>query len=442
MKTTTIFCTLGLCLFLLVLGLSSATIFSINRSAAWDRRIQLAQESYALHLRLEAHIYQLFIKHDQTDPFDSPTELRRLIANDIRAIRAIIAQEIALDGVAEQSELAVLDEVEAEIAKITAALAGLSIKLAPHAKTEYISRLDDLLRSDIDQRLSALIAHSLAGEQAEVAEVMARMSADRMRSQTIIIILMTLSLFLIAGALFFFNRQVRKPFLALRTALEAFKRQDFSKPVSIGIGPELIEIEGVLNDMAATQRRQLAQLAAMPQQIEDTTGPSATLTRIYGAGTRSGPVQDAKPVNTDRIRLDLRRSDLRDTVRAACDLAPEGVVFDAPAQPAPVTFDAVYLRRAILGILRNAHADGARQIRVSLSDGAKHKTVHIHIQGPLGKTELGLGPATQILLAHGGRASRTDLAAGASEVTLVLPKRCQMELVEGATHQAHSPPLT
>ncbi len=50
-------------------ALAGLTLYSLEKSRWWDARTQLAQESYGLHLKLEANLYRLFKQHGDALPY-------------------------------------------------------------------------------------------------------------------------------------------------------------------------------------------------------------------------------------------------------------------------------------------------------------------------------------------------------------------------------------
>lgn len=420
MKATKIFWAIGLGFLALFVGLSAVTIHAINQSATLDKRLQLAQTSYALHLRLESHVYQLFMNHDgvgaSTSPMALPLkeDLKQLIRDDIAQIRHVIAQEIELVGEEEFEELEQLELVEREVDKIIAALSGLPSGLAEGGRADHLRRLDELMNSDLDKRFLALVSRSVAEEMSEIAKVMNKSAATHALSQTAIIIFMALCLFMLAITLFMFNRQFRLPLAALRTALDDVRERDFSKPFQIGGSQEFQEIGRVLNDIAASQRMGSAG-GVTGKRVQDELATN----------------QSALPWGTGQTRLDLRRSDMRQTMIRACNLPLGDITFQMPQEPAMVTFDAARLGQAIETVFELGQVQANRRdIVVSLREAEKDWTIVIRIPGVHDDADIRLPLASQILSAHGGHASVTHTRDGC-EVALVLPKRCQMEVIEG-----------
>ncbi|MEM9785462.1 MAG: hypothetical protein AAF801_03110, partial [Pseudomonadota bacterium] len=170
MRSTTLFSLYATALVVLMFCLGIITLYSLERARWWDNRIQLAQESHSLHLRLEADIFRLFKQHGDAlligdrDRGAGERDLSQRIENNLAAIRNVIAREIDLVGDEEVEELAVLNEIKAGIGRVNAAIATFTSSGEPIDTEDQITRLADLLDRKIDIQLTQLIEAALAEE--------------------------------------------------------------------------------------------------------------------------------------------------------------------------------------------------------------------------------------------------------------------------------------
>jgi signal transduction histidine kinase len=257
MRATTLFLIFVGGVVLLAGGLAAVALAGLERSKWWDARMQLAQQSYALHLELEANIYRLFKQNGDAllvgnrDGGASERDLRGAIAGNVAAIREVIAREIEMVGEEEIAELAALDAIEADIRAVTAALASLSASGEPFDAARQIERLADLLDRDIDLILDTRIRAARAGERDEVEEVMAEAAAFRARNARLVYGFVLSGMALLAAMLWQFDRQVRTPLLRLGDSLALLRNQQYGHPVRLGGGREFRALARVLQDMAS-----------------------------------------------------------------------------------------------------------------------------------------------------------------------------------------------
>lgn len=164
----------------------------LGRARRWDARVALAQDSYALHLQLEANIFRLFKQRGDAlligdrDWGEGERALREAIDQNLRDIRLVIAREIEMVGEEEIEALAAFDMMEADIRSVNAALTRLSATGEPIATALQIERLADLLDREIDITLDNRILAALAEEQEEVDEIMAQATALRALNERVI----------------------------------------------------------------------------------------------------------------------------------------------------------------------------------------------------------------------------------------------------------------
>ncbi len=178
MRSTTLFGIYAAVIIFLIGGLSGLMLYSLEKSRWWDARTELAQDAYGLHLKLEANIYRLFKQHGDAlligdrDGGEGERELQAAIGKNLSDIRSVIAREIQMVGEEEIEELDLLNELEADIRAVNAAIATLNESGDPIDNFIQIERLAALLDGDIDVRLHRKIAAALDEEQKEVEEVL------------------------------------------------------------------------------------------------------------------------------------------------------------------------------------------------------------------------------------------------------------------------------
>lgn len=242
------------------------TLWHSHRSALWDRRIALAQDSYAQHLLLQSNIHRLFKQNADSLLFGDldegrlEDEIGREISGNIVAIRNIILREIALVGEEEFEELDVLARIEDHVRSLTRSLQRLAddgTLLTPDGRRGQLIRLMD---EEIDGRLAMRISEALAGERAEVEETSAAASAFRAQVQSVVWGLITLSVALAAGSALIYHRGVVLPARNVMRAVEHYQRGDFAETPLIGGVQEFRGIGAVLGRMAERLReRELSQ---------------------------------------------------------------------------------------------------------------------------------------------------------------------------------------
>ncbi|MEY8826873.1 ATP-binding protein [Sedimentitalea sp. XS_ASV28] len=268
-------------------GLAGLTLYSLDKARWWDARISLAQESYGLHLRLEADLYRLFKQHGDAlligdrDDGVRKTVLQEKIAQTLNAIRMNIAREIQMVGEEEFEELELLDEIEDDIEAVNAAIAKLSEEGSPIETFIRIERLAALLDGDIDDELDKKIQTALDEELEEVDEVLTAAATFRKWNERLVYVIVLAAIGVLLVALVSFNRQIRKPLILLADGIGHLRSADYSRPVILGGSREFRELGTLLNNMAEGLAAREASRAEQKRQLEATVAArTAELQRL------------------------------------------------------------------------------------------------------------------------------------------------------------------
>ena len=276
MRSSTLFGIYAAVLVGFLAGLAGLTLYSLEKTRWWDARIQLAQESYGLHQRLEADLYRLFKQHGDAlligdrDDGVSEAELQAKIGRTLDAIRTTIAREIQMVGDEEIEELELLDEIEDDIEAVNAAIASLSAEGSPIENFVRIERLAALLDGDIDDELDQKIQAALDEEAEEVAEVLTEATAFRQWNERLVYMIVLAAIAVLLVGLVSFNRQIRKPLIRLAEGIGRLRRADYSEQVHLGGSREFRELGIVLNSMAEGLAAREVSRAEQKQRLEHT----------------------------------------------------------------------------------------------------------------------------------------------------------------------------
>lgn len=263
------------------------TLWHSERSAFWDKRIALAQESYAEHLLLQSNINRLFKQHADAFLFGDldegrlEVEVEREIAGNLSAIRNFIGREIELVGGGEIEELELLARVGDKVGSLTRTLQILAddgTMLDPEVRrAQLVTLMDD----EIDGRLAARIGEALAEEREEVAEASAAASTFRAQVRHAVWGLIALSCGLAVGAALIYQRAVVMPACNVMDAVQRYHRGDYDKAPVIGGVHEFREIGVVLGRMAGRLReRELSQAEQTNALEEAVVTRTAELSRV------------------------------------------------------------------------------------------------------------------------------------------------------------------
>ena len=275
MRSTTLFGIYTAIIVALFASLAGLTLYSLEKARWWDARSDLAQESYALHLKLEADVFRLFKQHADSlligdrDGGQEEKDLQFSISRTLEAIHGVIVREIQLVGEQEVAELGFLDEIEDDIRQINAAVSKLSASGEPIETFIQIERLAALLDGEIDQRLGRKIDAALEEEIEEVAEVEAEAAAFRARNERLVYVIAGAVVLTLIVGFFSFDRQFRTPIIRLRDHIDRLRRADYSDPVELGGSREFRELGTVLTDMGAGLAAREATRAEQKRMLEE-----------------------------------------------------------------------------------------------------------------------------------------------------------------------------
>lgn len=276
MKSTTLFSLYASVLVALLLGIGWVSLYSLDKSRWWDARIQLAQESYALHLRLEANVFRLLKQHGDAlligdrDQGVGERDLGARIDRNLVDIRGTIAREIEMVGEEEIEELEVLRQMEAAIRQINAALVRLTASGEPIQTDIQIRNLADLLDRQVDIRLHDLIESALQEELEEVEETLAEAAAFRTWNEKLVYGLLATTLVLLVIGFVSFNYQIRVPLLRLKSAMSRLRQSQYAAPLNLGGSREFRDLSDILHDMTQSLAERESSREEQQKQLETT----------------------------------------------------------------------------------------------------------------------------------------------------------------------------
>ncbi len=276
MRSTTLFGMYAAVIVGLVGSLGGLTLYSLEKSRAWDVRAQLAQESYGLHLQLEGNLYRLFKKYGdvlligEQEDGAAVLDLQDAIAGNLSGIRDVIAREIQLVGEEEIEELILLDQIEADVRAINVEIDRLIRSQDPVATMIDDDRLITLFNGDIDIALDRKIEAALAEERSEVDETLDEARAFRLRNTRLVYAILLVGITVLIVGLMSFNAQIRRPIIRLQQGLENLRGANYSGAVYLGGSREFRQLGGVLNSMADALAAREASRAEQKRYLEDT----------------------------------------------------------------------------------------------------------------------------------------------------------------------------
>lgn len=447
MRSTTLFGIYAAIIISLIGGLAGMTLYSLEKSRWWDERTQLAQESYGLHLRLEANLYRLFKQHGDAlligdrDGGEGERLLRVAITENIAEIRNVIEREIDIVGDEEIEELELLDEIDADIQSVNAAIATLTASGDPIETFVQIERLAALLDGDIDVELDRKIEAALVEELEEVEEALTEAAEFRKWNKGLVYVILAVAGISLVVALVSFNEQIRQPIIRLQLGIERLRNAQYSVPIKLGGSREFRELGTVLHNMGeglaareasrAEQKKHLeetveARTAELQQLIDKLEKGEENRKRLMAdishelrtplaiilgeadvtlrtAGKLSEQVSDsfariresAKHTNqivddmltvaryeAGQLRLDRKKTDLGKVIKDAVSMFPETVMVDGPDTQIVAYIDEVRIRQSVLALLQNARRYGGPTISVSLGETPTTHMICVNDNGP------------------------------------------------------------
>jgi signal transduction histidine kinase len=432
MRVTHLFGALALVFVMTVGSLAGLALWTLERTAFWDHRVQLAQRSYRTHLSLESHFYQLVKQHTDAlllaEVETGPTEvdLRDLIRRDIERIRTVIAEEIELVGEEEFEELEALARLEDRIMMAVRSLS--SLEGAEGDTSQRAALLARVLDREVDVGIATLIDEALEEEQEELDETAGEAKVFRDRSRLALLVLSALAALAVATFVVAQMRLIRHPLNQMREVLSRLGRGSWTESVTIGGGREFRELGIVLSRMAdqlaareAEQKDEARRLEAMVEartaeqtrlleQVETSNEQRrrlladishelrTPLTIIQGeadvtlrGGEQAASVyQDAlarirdSARHTNRLvddlllisrqeaaqlRLDRHENDVRVVLREAAETMPMDIALELPDLPQHAFVDRTRLRQAFMAVFQNARRHGGGHVRAMISRG-------------------------------------------------------------------------
>ncbi|WP_372574281.1 sensor histidine kinase [Ruegeria jejuensis] len=276
MRSTTLFGIYAAVIIGLLGSLAWLTLYSLEKSRWWDARTQLAQESYGLHLQLEANLYRLFKQHGdalligERDGGEAEAELQTKIEVIIADIRNVIGREIQMVGEEEIEELELLDDIEEDIGSVNAAITSLAATGDPIDTLVQIERLAALLDGEIDIILDRKIETALEEELEEVEEVLAEAAKFRAWNRQMVYAILGATVIMLVGGLLSFNRQIRKPIIRLQKSIEQLREANYSASVALGGSREFRDLSGVLSSMGKSLAAREASREEQRKKLEAT----------------------------------------------------------------------------------------------------------------------------------------------------------------------------
>lgn len=276
MRSSTLFGIYAVILIGLLGALAGLTLYSLEKTRWWDARTQLAQESYGLHLKLEANLYRLFKQHGDAlligdrDGGAGESELRDKIDQNLVDIRDTIAREIEMVGEEEIEELELLDDIERDIRSVNGAIATLTSSGEAIETFIQIERLAALLDGDIDDELDRKINAALEEELEEVEEVLMEAAEFRNWNKGLVYVIIFAGIATFIVGLLSFNGQIRAPIIRLGEGINRLRDADYSEPVYLGGSREFRDLGGILNQMTERLAEREATREEQKKNLEET----------------------------------------------------------------------------------------------------------------------------------------------------------------------------
>lgn len=250
------------------------TVWSLERSARWNARIDLAQTSYSEHQKLQSDIYRLFKEYADAflignrDQGTLESEIEAEIAATIERIREGIAREIEFDGEEELEELRLLSTLERKIGEVLESYHALWVRSeAPELRPPQ-QQLAQLLDQQIDRDLSDLIAIAIAGEREEVEATRAAAASFRRNVEIVAVVLVILSFLVSALAARRYRDLVHRPLASLMEGVVAYRRGEFARPIVVRGAVELGQLAETLSGMGKEIASREAQLTDHARELE------------------------------------------------------------------------------------------------------------------------------------------------------------------------------
>ena len=384
--------------------------------------------------------------------------------------------ELARAHVGSAREAELLEQVEV----------GLANYIDERERLEQSGASNDRVLHTLLPRLDSILIH-VSGLQEINAEQAARTTAEAERVNRVAkvagVLAFGVSCLAVALALLFAYRQVSRPLVALRTAIDRLSSGEAAARSAEQGAREIRDVSRAFNELSETlERRKEAQLAELAGVAHDLKNSLIGFKLLLPALHPAAPAPDPDP-EAERIRrtlelfdrqihqatnitanllesaraeaghLELRpaRVDMARVAREAVELAGAAhpshrVELAQPPEPIEVGADAVRLQQVLDNLLQNAikYSPEGSRVRVTLSADEAEAAISVadegtgipaedlpHLFDPFFRaksargapgTGLGLSVARQIVAAHGGRIDVRSQPGCGSTFTVVLPR--------------------
>ena len=267
-------------LLALLLLLSGALYWSMNRIDRLVERTHLAHEELETYLSLSAETYRMFkqfrriLLDEDTQETEEVDEYRQRLERQISELRVEIASEAAFIGSsaedeAEQGEeLARLAALTEEISQALDDVAEARRLFDAGRREEAAAFLSDVLVERIDGRVGLLIDEAVALEQAQVAQ--AEEAADRLAGRMVLFAEVTavVGVLLVVVAVTMLLKGLARPLDALTHGAQTLASGDLSHRIEIRGADEFAVLAMRFNDMASDLERQRTALQEAHRGLE------------------------------------------------------------------------------------------------------------------------------------------------------------------------------
>ena len=267
-------------LLALLLLLSGALYWSMNRIDRLVERTHLAHEELETYLSLSAETYRMFkqfrriLLDEETQETDEVDEYRQRLERRIAELRVEIASEAAFigssaeDEAEQEEELARLASLTEEISQALDDVAEARRLFDTGRREEAAAFLSDVLVERIDGRVGLLIDEAVALEQAQVAQ--AEAAADRLAGRMVMFAEVTavVGVLLVVVAVTMLLKGLARPLDALTHGAQTLTSGDLSHRIEIKGADEFAVLAMRFNDMAAELERQRAALQDAHRGLE------------------------------------------------------------------------------------------------------------------------------------------------------------------------------
>lgn len=248
----------GLAAIMLIVALSGTALAyrTAQRAAFFNERLNLAHESYEVHLQLSSNTYQLFKQYGDAmligdrDKGTGEAELIGFIRDNIKTIRTLIGREIELVGDEEIEELELLAQIERKIEDLIARFEVVRKDTAVEQFGRNWTGLSVMLDDEIDRDFRSMIRAALEEELEEVQETRADSARYLKRANQVALFLVMLALGAAAGAMWVYARVIMQPMRRLMTGVSALAAGHFNQRMELRGSSEITEIGAVMDTMA------------------------------------------------------------------------------------------------------------------------------------------------------------------------------------------------